>query len=159
MIDPDEIGNGYCTVCVPDTFRNPSIRAENKPMMPMAWLSIVLLFFFICTASPSTAAVSQKGEPFSRFYTEFQKAVKADDKEKVAAMIDFDGFTWEETESLRKVRTPEAFLKNYSSMFTPTIKNKIATSKPQRIGDSSYFIIWHTKNTEYSLYFARSKQG
>lgn len=70
-------------------------------------------------------------------------------------MTNFDVFTWEGNTSLETVRTREAFLKDYGSMITPTIKGKIEASEPIKINDNSYFITWHTKNLEYSLHFSR----
>ena len=127
--------------------------------MNKIWLPAILLLYSFFAVSPAAAATAKKSEPFNRFYAEFQNAVKADDKEKVADLTDFDGFTWEETESLRQIKTREGFLKNYAGMFNATIKGKIATAKPVKVGDGSYFIIWHTKSLEYSLYFARMSDG
>jgi len=70
------------------------------------------------------------------------------DKEKVANMTDFDDFYWEATGALRLVKTREAFLKNYDKMFTPAIKNKIATAKPKEDEKGYYSFQWHTTNFE-----------
>jgi hypothetical protein len=35
-------------------------------------------------------------------------------------------------------------------MFTPAIKNKIATGKPKEGAKGSWAIIWHTANMEYT---------
>lgn len=125
-------------------------------MCPKTLLSIGLLLIFACGAE--TGAYPQKDDGFSRFYADFQNAVKADNKEKLASMTKFDAFTWEETDALRQLKTKEAFLKNYTRMFTNVIKNKIATGKPVKT-DEGYYIEWHTKDREYSLYFARDKDG
>jgi hypothetical protein len=124
---------------------------------------LLLIFFLLvswtCTSVVATAATTQKGEAFGRFYSDFQNAVKGDNKEKVADLTNFDTFTWEGSESLQKVKTKEAFLKYYGSMFTPTMKSRIATSKPVKINDDSYFISWHTKTQEYSMHFSRQGKG
>ncbi len=124
-------------------------------MTPKMLLSIILLLPCVCVGAAENAAPAQKDETFSRFYAEFQNAVKTEDKEKVASLTDFGGFTWEASESLGQVKTREAFLKSYNKMFTSTIKNRIATAKPEKIDDNSYFINWRTKNLEYSLHFLR----
>lgn len=127
--------------------------------MPKTWLLIILILSCAFTGTSATAAPTQKDELFNQFYAEFQKSVKAGDKEKVANVTDFGGFTWEESESLRQIKSKEAFLKNYDKMFSSTIKNRIASSKPEKVDDDNYFIIWHTKNLEYSLCFSMGKDG
>jgi hypothetical protein len=102
---------------------------------------------------------AQADDGFGRFYADFQAAVKAGDKEKVASMTSFDDFYWESTDALREVKTKEAFLKNYDKMFTPAIKNKIATSIPKKDAKGYYAIIWHTKDLEYGLDFDPQKDG
>jgi hypothetical protein len=111
---------------------------------------LIVGLLLICVAGVLPVAYAQKHDGFSRFYAEFQSAVKADDKEKVASMTRFDNaFTWEETDALREVKTREAFLKNYGRMFTAVIKSKIATLKPVKT-DEGYYFAWHTKDLEYS---------
>lgn len=111
-----------------------------------------------CAAAVSIRAEVQKDEAFQKYFAEFQAAVKTDDKEKVASMIKFDHFTWEASPTLQKIKTKEEFLKNYTKMFTPTIKNKIATGKLDS-SEGNYFIIWQTKTEEYSLYFGHIEDG
>ena len=106
----------------------------------------------------SVTAYVQSDDGFSRFYADFQNAVKAGDKERVASTIKFDHFDWEASDALREVKTKEAFLKNYDRMFTAVIKGNVATAKPIKT-DEGYFIMWHTKDLEYSLYFFREKDG
>src|SRR5262245_50432378 len=116
-----------------------------------------LLIGFCVTVGAASRAVQDDG--FVKFYAEFQAAVKAGDKEKVANMTDFDDFYWEATELLRQVKTREAFLKNYEKMFTPAIKNKIATAKPKKDEKGYYSIQWHTTNFEYGFEFKPQKDG
>ena len=118
-------------------------------------LTIPLL---ICIAICPLYAHIQKNDGFAQFFANFQNAVKAGDKDKVADMIDFGDFTWEATPALQAVKTRESFLKNYDKMFTVTIKAKIATSKTETT-DGNYFIIWRTTNSEYSLYFGHQFDG
>jgi hypothetical protein len=118
---------------------------------------IILLVSCMCAAGAVSA--TQKDDAFSRFYADFQAAVKAGDKEKVASMTSFDDFDWESTDALRQVKSREAFLKNYDKMFTLAIKNKIATQKPKKDAQGYYYIIWHTTNFEYGLSFNPQKDG
>jgi hypothetical protein len=121
-------------------------------------LIILLLFLFSTGAFVFAVDLAPKDESFGRFFSDFQRAVSSGDKEKVASMINFASFTWDENEHLQQVKTKEAFLKNYDEMFTAKIKKYIATWKPTKVDENSYFINWYTKDSEYSLDFTR-KQG
>lgn len=125
-------------------------------MFPRTLLSVGLLL--VCAGAVGATAYAQNDDGFARFYADFQNAVKAGDKERVASTIKFDHFDWEASDALREVKTKEAFLKNYDRMFTAVIKSKVATAKPIKT-DEGYFIMWHTKDLEYSLYFFREKDG
>jgi hypothetical protein len=118
----------------------------------------IVIVVMTCAAAVSIRAKMQKDDGFKKYYAEFQAAVKADDKEKVASLIRFDKFTWEASPELQKIKTKEEFLKNYPKIFTPTIKTRIATGKLES-SEGNYFIIWQTKNSEYSLYFAHFEDG
>jgi hypothetical protein len=120
---------------------------------------LALIAMLIWLPGTVGASPAQKDDGFSKFYADFQAAVKAGDKEKVASMTSFDDFYWESTDALRQVKTKEAFLKNYDKMFTPAIKARIATSTPKNNEKGYYFIIWHTKDLEYGLNFDPQKDG
>jgi len=120
---------------------------------------LVLLSILVSLPGAAGTALAQKDDGFSRFYADFQAAVKTGDKEKVASMTSFDDFYWESTDALRQVKTKEAFLKNYDRMFTPAVKARIASSTPKRDEKGYYFIIWHTKDVEYGLNFDPQKDG
>jgi len=125
-------------------------------MFPRTLLSVGLLVLWVGAVGATTRMHNDNG--FTMFFADFQNAVKAGDKERIANTIKFDHFDWEASDAFRGVKTKEAFLKNYDRMFTPVIKNKIATGKPIKT-DEGYFIMWHTKDLEYSLYFFREKDG
>ena len=128
--------------------------------MSKMFLGLLITMILPCAFIGSALSADPVQKEFSGFYSDFQNAVKSGDKDKVAALADFDGFTWEANESLQQnVKTKEAFVKNYDKMFTSEIKSRIAKSKPAKIDDNSYFINWHTKSLEYSLYFARQGDG
>jgi len=126
----------------------------------MRRLILLPLFLLIALSGKlETMSRAAQDDGFAKFYAEFQAAVKAGDKEKVASMTDFDDFYWEATDALRHVKTREAFLKNYEKMFTPAIKNKIATAKPKKDEKGYYSIQWHTTNFEYGFEFKPQKDG
>ena len=120
---------------------------------------VVLIAMLISLPYAGAASPARKDDGFSKFYADFQAAVKAGDKDKVASMTSFDDFYWESTDALRNVKTREDFLKNYDKMFTPAIKAKIATSVPKSNDKGDYFIIWHTRSLEYGLSFYKEKDG
>ncbi|MHC1742917.1 MAG: hypothetical protein AB9873_07780 [Syntrophobacteraceae bacterium] len=123
-------------------------------------LIILLVFFSSVGAFAYAADPARKDESFGLFLKDFQKALVTDDKEKMASMINFPNFTWEENQDLRQVKTKEDFLKNYDRMFTPAIKKKIAAAgKPTLVDENTYFLNWYVKDTEYSLDFARKPGG
>lgn len=120
-------------------------------------LIAILLSSWACIGFSAAAFPSEEDRTFSHFYADFQKAVKTGDKEKVAGLTDFAGFTWEGNDKLQRIKTKEAFIKNYDSIFTSAIKDRVATSKPVKIDDDSYFISWQTGNLEYSFHFLRNQ--
>jgi hypothetical protein len=122
---------------------------------------VVLLMLVMagCIGTVRVAAHAAQDDGFAKFFAEFQAAVKAADKEKVANMTSFDDFYWEATDATRNIKTREAFLKNYDRLFTPAIKNKIATAKPKKGNDGYYDIIWHTTDTQYGFDFQPQKDG
>ena len=71
---------------------------------------IAMLFaILISLAGSAGSARAQKDDGFSQFFADFQAAVKAGDKEKVASMTSFDDFYWESNDALRQVKTKEDF--------------------------------------------------
>jgi len=128
--------------------------------MQKVMLTILVIAGCIGWVGTTTAAkAAGQRDGFAKFFAEFQAAVKAGDKEKVANMTSFDDFYWEATDSTREIKTREAFLKNYERLFTPAIKNKIATAKPTKGADGYYDIIWHTASTQYGFDFQPQKDG
>src|SRR5258708_23583468 len=102
-------------------------------------MAIVVVLLIGAAALGGTYGAPQD-DGFGQFYAGFKAAVKADAKDKVAGMINFEKFDWESNESLRQIKTREAFLKNYIRMFTPTVKNKIFVAKPTKSDNGDYFI-------------------
>jgi hypothetical protein len=78
----------------------------------MRKMTLLALALTICVGAAGVVCRAAQDDGFARFFAEFQAAVKAGDKEKVASMIDFSDFAWEATDALREVKTKEAFLKN-----------------------------------------------
>ena len=125
-------------------------------MMKRAVIFAVLLVLTICTTwIADSAAQAQREDEFSVFFAAFQKAVADGDKEKVASLTNFNRFSWEGNDTIGKVKDKAAFLKNYDSMFTPMIKEKIAKTKPTNVDRNTYYIRWSDKRNDYYLDFTR----
>lgn len=123
-------------------------------MMKRTVIFAVLLGLMICTVwVADSAAQIQKEDEFSVFFANFQKAVADGDKEKVGSLTNFNRFSWEANDTLVKVKDKAAFLKNYDSMFTPMIKEKIAKTKPTKVDKNTYYIRWSDKRYDYYLDF------
>ncbi len=118
-----------------------------------------LLAILICAALCIGAAADRTAATdgaFGPFYKHFKKAVAAGDRGKVAAMIDFERFTWESDERFREVKGKDAFLANYGRMFTTEVKRRIERSVPIRVDDDSYYISWRMKTGEFAIHFTRA---
>jgi hypothetical protein len=122
-------------------------------------MGILIVFALISMGLVAGPARAQQDDGFSQFYADFQNAVKADDKEKIAGMTKFSYFTWEEIYGLRDVKTKEGFLTSYDRLFTRKIKNIIAQGKPEKNADGDYRLTWRTKEKTYSLAFDREMDG
>ena len=118
-------------------------------------LLAILICAALCVGAAADRAAAADGD-FGLFYKAFKKALAAGNKEKVAAMIDFERFTWKPDERFRDVKDQKAFLANYGRMFKPEIKRRIERSVPIRVDDNSYYISWRTKDGEFAIRFTRT---
>jgi hypothetical protein len=124
-----------------------------RQLLRRACIMSALLCLFLL---PLGAAFS--GEPdFPAYYAAFQKAVASGDKNALADMSQFEGFTWEADGG--PVRDRAVFLQRFGRLFTPAIKKAVATGKPAKVDDDRYCLIWHGKGLEYSFYFIRRQDG
>lgn len=87
-----------------------------------------------------TLASAQGGGPSDadarRVWAEFQAAVKADDKAKIASLMRFPLEGWDEDDLIGV--TQEDYAKFYPKMFTPFVKTMIANGKLVRDDDNTY---------------------
>ncbi len=116
-----------------------------------------------CTEPPTT-------NDFDLFWSEFQAAVKSDDKEQLFPMIRTCDFTWHNgflplRSAYSFIDTNDPFVPawgglvfesrtdldtNYARIFSKSIKQKIATGKPREIYGGRYELRW--KDDRYSHY-------
>ena len=126
--------------------------------MPRLFLSLAVAFAF-AFALPASAAPAPKDDGFAATLAKFRAAVAAKDKNAVADLTDFSAFFWDSDDSLRNVKTRTDFLKAYARMFTPEIRHRVATVKPDQDKSGSHHLHWVADGMEYDLFFPPRKDG
>jgi hypothetical protein len=105
------------------------------------------------------AAVAQKpaqgvADPaVQAFASRFQAAMRADDKEKLAAMIAFPVEFWTvdaNNTSEVSIKDRSDFLARYSTLVTPRMRKNIAQAKLSGSSTGNY-LSWHDKDSEYTF--------
>ena len=104
-----------------------------------------------CRAAPNTADESQ----FRTFYDQFLAAVRTNDKTKMAELIEFPVNAWahEGKGNVQETVIPNKvdFLAKYDSLFTPFMRSHALKTKPQKISNDHYAVIWDSADVEYSF--------
>ena len=94
---------------------------------------------------------------FQAFYADFQKAVKANDKEKIADLIVFpvDDWSVERNHDVTTIAIKDRaeFLAKFNSFFTPSMRLHAQRGKPVPLQDGRYSLIWHDTDSEFSFEF------
>jgi hypothetical protein len=102
-----------------------------------------------CGAAPNTANEDQ----FSIFYDQFLTAVRTNDRNKIADVIEFPVNAWprEKRGNVDEITIPNKgdFLTKYGSLFTPFMRPHALKTKPQKISSDHYAVIWHDTDVEY----------
>ena len=119
---------------------------------------LIIIVLVIGIGVAGAKPIRQTGDKFTQFLTEFKAAVAKDDKEKLYTMVSPDKFLWE---GLNKgfIDSKDKFMKNYPSMFTKAIKEKITSGKLVKFQGGNYSIEWTEKEVDYSLDFIPEKDG
>ena len=112
--------------------------------------SLLALAFAAIAQKPAQALVDPEAQAFA---SQFQAAVRADDKEKLAGMIAFPVEYWSleannNTEVSIKDRSD--FLARYATLITPRIQKNIAAAKLFASSTGNY-LTWHDKYSEYTF--------
>jgi len=105
----------------------------------------------------SADAPNTRGAEFRAFFADFSAAVRANDKNKIADLIAFPVKDWS-VERKGKVETisiptKAEFLRKYDSFFTAFMRAHTLKTKPQKISDDHYAVIWRDSNAEFSFEF------
>jgi hypothetical protein len=106
-----------------------------------------------CGAAPNTT----NGDEFRSFYDQFLTAVRANDMNKIADLIEFPVNAWarEQKGNVEEITIPSRadFLAKYDSLFTPSMRSHALKTKPQKISNDHYAVIWHDTDVERSFEF------
>jgi hypothetical protein len=115
---------------------------------------LVLAIAIPSAASDAKQQKSHEAE-FRAFYAEFLAAVRANDKNKLADLIAFPVKDWSvERKGMVEtigIPTKAEFLRKYDSFFTPFMRAQVLKTKPQKISDDHYAVIWRDSNAEFSF--------
>lgn len=124
-----------------------------------------ILFFVaaIITIAPCGAGPNIPNEDqFRTFYDQFLTAVRANDKNKIADLIEFPVNAWarEKKGNVDEITIPNEadFLAKYDSLFTPSMRSHALKTKPQKISNDHYSVIWHDTDVERSFEFDYTPQ-
>ena len=106
-----------------------------------------------CGAAGNAAAENQ----FRTFYDQFLAAVRTNDKTKIADLIEFPVKAWarESKGNVQEIviNNKVDFLAKYDSLFTPFMRSHALKTKPQKISNDHYAVIWDGADVEYSFEF------
>jgi len=102
-------------------------------------------------------APNTRGAEFRAFFADFSAAVRANDKNKIAELIAFPVKDWsvERKGNVETISIPTKaeFLRKYDSFFTAFMRAHTLKTKPQKISDDHYAVIWRDSNAEFSFEF------
>ncbi len=101
---------------------------------------ILLFAAAIITVAPCGAAPgTPNGDEFRSFYDQFLTAVRANDMNKIADLIEFPVNAWarEKKGNVDEITIPDKadFLAKYDSLFTPSMRSHALKTKPQKISN------------------------
>jgi len=94
---------------------------------------------------------------FRAFYSGFTAAVKANDKNKIADLIEFPVKDWSierkgNVETI-PIKDKAEFLAKYDLFFTPFMRSHALKAEPKKASDNHYTLIWDDANAEFSFEF------
>jgi hypothetical protein len=119
-------------------------------------LPLVLAIVVPSAASDAEQQKSHEAE-FRAFYAEFLAVVHANDKHKLAELIEFPVNDWSverkgivETIS---IKDKSDFLARYDLLFTPFMRSHVLSAKPQKLSDDRYMVMWEDADAEFSFQF------
>lgn len=129
--------------------------------MMKALLSALILTAI--TPVGATTYAAQKQNPheaeFHAFYADFLKAVRANDKEKIADMIAFPvaDLDWyvitKGHDDAIGIKDKAEFLKKYDTLFTPHTRLRVLKAKTLALEGGRYSVFWDEGETRFTFLF------
>jgi hypothetical protein len=127
------------------------------------WLgACVLLLGLLFPAYPSLAddAPAAVDPAVKAFVAQFQAAMQANDKDKIAALIAFPVDLWtvegsKGVENEQKIKDRAAFLAKYSKLVTPAMRNNVAKGKINPSTNGHYYLVWDDQDNEFAFEIGR----
>ena len=122
-------------------------------------LAISVQLIVTLVASGSTKADPPKApeQAFAVVYAAFVDAARANDKNKIADLVEFPVSAWAVITKGNvqeiSITNKADFLSKYDSIFTPSMRSQAVKTKPQKIDNGHYALIWHDTDLEYSFEF------
>ena len=116
-------------------------------------------------AIPAEASDKQKShEPeFRAFYAQFLAAIGANDKNKIADLIEFPVKDWSvERKGIVEtigIKDKSDFLAKHDLLFTPFMRSHVLDAKPQKVSDDHYVVVWQDADAEFSFHFEYMPPG
>ena len=94
---------------------------------------------------------------FRVFFDNFVKAVRVNDKEKIADLIQFPVSDWSidvrHNVTTGSIKDRADFLKRYDVLFTNWMRLRSVKAKPEALKDGRYVLIWRESDIECSFEF------
>ena len=132
---------------------------QSQRLSRFAILILILALSVYTSGRSRGASESSPDAKFQAFYEAFISAVRANDKNKIADLIEFPVSAWavQTNGNIQEVGIADKadFLSKYDSLFTSAMRSHALKTKPQKIRDDQYSVIWHDTDLEYSFEFER----
>jgi hypothetical protein len=121
-------------------------------------ISVQLIVVTLVASGPTKADPANAPEQaFAAVYAAFVDAVRANDKNKIADLVEFPVSAWAVITKGNvqeiSITNKADFLAKYDSIFTPSMRSHAVKTKPQKIDNGHYALIWHDTDLEYSFEF------
>src|SRR5215469_15817656 len=126
---------------------------------PAKWATRVLFSIAVTIAlTPGQAQPEgSREQEFRAVFDQFLAAVHANDKTKMVDLIEFPVSAWavQSKGNVQEIAISNKadFLSKYDSFFTASMRSHAIKTKPQKISDDHYAVIWHDTDLEYSFEF------
>jgi len=123
---------------------------------------LVLVIAIPAEASNAEQQKSHEAE-FRAFYGKFLAVIGANDKNKIADLIEFPVKDWSiERKGIVEtigIKDKSDFVAKYDLLFTPFMRSHVLDAKPQKVSDDHYMVVWQDADAEFSFHFEYMPPG